>query len=220
MAVTGVSGAISTPSPAFNSEGAYTVVAWLKIAELDSASIYLAQDDDDFYDNFEINAGAELFLRTEVTNVPDTHTVPNGVWGHWSVVRANATSFVATNDLADSASNTGNTGSRNANFDYGEINIGGASSICYMRVWTAALSAPEIAAEMASAVPVRTANLWADWPLEVYTDLTDHSGNGRDLSGGGGGMSTDAEGPLGSSGGGTLTPTVWANKWALDVLTV
>lgn len=56
--------------------------------------------------------------------------------------------------------------------------------LAYWRVWSAALSQAEVEAEWSSTVPVRTSGLWADWPLLVHTDLTDHSGNGRHLSAG------------------------------------
>jgi len=75
--------------------------------------------------------------------------------------------------------------------------------LAYVRVWTAELNQTEIEAEWASAAPVRTSNLWADWPLTDSTDLTDHSGNGRNLSAGTTAVSTEADPPLGGSVTGT-----------------
>jgi hypothetical protein len=45
--------------------------------------------------------------------------------------------------------------------------------LAYVRIWSAVLTQPEIEAEWASATPVRTADLFADWPLATSTDLTD-----------------------------------------------
>ena len=77
--------------------------------------------------------------------------------------------------------------------------------LAYVRVWTAELTQTEIETEWASTTPVRTSNLWADWPLTDSTDLTDHSGNGRNLSAGSTAVSTEADPPLGGSVTGTAT---------------
>lgn len=87
--------------------------------------------------------------------------------------------------------------------------------LAYWRVWSAVLSQAEIEAEWASTAPVRTSNLWADWPLEAHTDLTDHSGNGRNLSAGstatttedGPPLAVDVTGTATGSGGGTGSAT-------------
>jgi len=55
-----------------------------------------------------------------------------------------------------------------------------------------------IAAEFASATPVAGA-AWHDWPLEVHTDLTDHSGNSRNLTAGASAVTTEAGPPLGAT---------------------
>ncbi len=75
--------------------------------------------------------------------------------------------------------------------------------LAYVRVWTAELTQVQIEAEWASTTPVRTANLWASWPLTDATDLTDHSGNGRNLSAGTTAVSTEADPPLSGSVTGT-----------------
>lgn len=77
--------------------------------------------------------------------------------------------------------------------------------LAYVRVWTAELTQTEIETEWASTTPVRTSNLWANWPLTDSTDLTDHSGNGRNLSAGSSAVSTEADPPLGGSVTGTAT---------------
>lgn len=97
------------------------------------------------------------------------------------------------------------------------LTLGGRSSgdssewfngrLAYWRVWSAVLSQSEIEAEWASTTPVRTSGLWADWPLEVHTDLTDHSGNGRDLTAGSTATTTEDGPPLAGpiTGSGAVT---------------
>jgi hypothetical protein len=77
--------------------------------------------------------------------------------------------------------------------------------LAYVRVWTAELTQTQIETEWASTTPVRTSNLWANWPLTDSTDLTDHSGNGRNLTAGTTAVSTEADPPLGGSVTGTAT---------------
>lgn len=52
--------------------------------------------------------------------------------------------------------------------------------LAHVRVWSAVLTQSEIEAEWDSTTPVRASNLWSAWSLA--TDLTDSSGNGRNLS--------------------------------------
>lgn len=98
------------------------------------------------------------------------------------------------------------------------ITLGGRSSgdatewfngrLAYVRVWSAVLSQSEIEAEWASTTPVRTSGLWAHWPLSVHTDLTDHSGNGRNLVAGTTATTTEAGPPLASLVTGTAVATL------------
>lgn len=76
--------------------------------------------------------------------------------------------------------------------------------VAHERVWAAVLSQAEIEAEWASATPVRTAGLFADWPLVDHTDLTDHSGNGRHLVAGVGATTTEDDPPIETGTTGTL----------------
>lgn len=62
-----------------------------------------------------------------------------------------------------------------------------------VRVWDAALTTTELDAEMASATPVRTASLRANWPLTVHTDLNDTTANAYHLTAAGT-LSTTASG--------------------------
>lgn len=66
--------------------------------------------------------------------------------------------------------------------------------LAYVRLFGAELTQSAIEAEWASPVPVSTGSLFADWPLETAADLTDHSGNGRDLVAGSTAVTTE-DGP-------------------------
>lgn len=82
--------------------------------------------------------------------------------------------------------------------------------LAYVRIWTAELTQSEIEAEWASTTPVRSSGLWASWPLTDSTDLTDHSGNGRNLTAGSTAVSTEADPPLSSNITGTAAGTFGA----------
>jgi hypothetical protein len=75
--------------------------------------------------------------------------------------------------------------------------------LAYVRVWSTQLSQAQVEAEWASTTPVVTSGLWADWPLTVHTDLTDHSGNGRDLVAGATATTTEADPPVATLGTGS-----------------
>lgn len=87
--------------------------------------------------------------------------------------------------------------------------------LAYWRVWTTVLSDSERLAEWASPTPVRTANLWADWPLVVHTDLTDHSGNGRHLVASSTAVTTEAGPTLGGAVAAAGTSPVAATATAV-----
>lgn len=66
--------------------------------------------------------------------------------------------------------------------------------LAFVRIWTAALSQAEIEAEWMSPTPIRTANIFANWPLNSATDLTDTVG-AKTLTVQSGGALTDTTGP-------------------------
>lgn len=87
-------------------------------------------------------------------------------------------------------------------------------TLAYPRLWTGTVSnQTEVEAEWASAIPVRTSGLWADWPVDE--DLLDASGNARHLSAGttavtfveGPPLAVDVTGTATGQGGGTGTAT-------------
>lgn len=76
--------------------------------------------------------------------------------------------------------------------------------LAYWRLWTTVLSQAQVEAEWLSTTPVVTSNLWADWPLASAADLTDHSGNGRDLTAGSTAVTTEDGPPLAADVTGVL----------------
>lgn len=165
---------------------------------------------------FQINTNAIGFSGLGTTDV----------WQHVAVVRESTTSCKVYVDGVLAVTNTTDVGSRGAatNWSIGFAFAGGTdvnnSRFADCKVWSTALTVGEIGAEMPVQAPVKTSDLWGYYPLTVHTDLNDYSGNGRHLTGYGT-LTTEDDPPLvKSSGGGTLTPTVWANKWALEALTI
>lgn len=149
---------------------------------------------------------------------------PNYFTGGGSVTNATNMAVGAWRKIAISCSGTTgksyvniNDGSTPTEADSGTVGVGTPDGItlggrapadsseffngrlAYFRIWTAELTQVQIEAEWASATPVVTSGLWADWPLTDSTDLTDHSGNGRNLSAGSTAVSTEADPPLGGS---------------------
>lgn len=103
-----------------------------------------------------------------------------GTWYHVALVRNGASHILYVNGTQDASFNNDNSFT-SAFFVFGSnatssfIN----GSLEQARAWNAALSQSEIQAEMFSETVVRTANLWASWPL--ISNGNDVSGNGRNL---------------------------------------
>lgn len=100
---------------------------------------------------------------------------------------------LGTGTVAGAATPTGITVGGRAPSDASEWFDG---RIAYVRAWPSVLTQAQIEAEWASATPVITSGLWADWPLETAADLTDRSGNGRHLTAGSTAVTTEDGPPL------------------------
>jgi len=122
----------------------------------------------------------------------------------WSASGTTGKSYVATPaGSTEVDSGTVATGTAPTGLTLGGRSAGDASEwldgrLAYVRLWSAELLQAEIEAEWASTTPVRTSGLWADWPLSVHTDLTDHSGNGRNLVAGSTPTTTEDGPPIAS----------------------
>lgn len=87
-----------------------------------------------------------------------------------------------------------------SNFAFTEFIVG---SMAMSRLWNGVLSDAEVAAEFASATPVRTAGLIGDWRLASVASVTaDSSGLGHTLGKDFGSTHSNTSGPLISAGGG------------------
>ncbi len=118
-------------------------------------------------------------------------TLANDVWNFGAYKRSNtaqkqywgteAGGALSTNSLATSRTPTNNMIDVYIGDDAYTEGLNG--EISYVRIWTVELTDAEIDAEYYSAVPVKTANLWADYRLpNAAGALTDSSGNGRTLT--------------------------------------
>lgn len=167
---------------------------------------------------------ANLATDTDGTSGPayftgggEVHNTLNMAVGQWRKVAMSCTgttgkvyaaapggaTTVNSGTVAGAASPTGITlGGRDAS-DATEAFDG---RLAYWRVWAVELTQAEIEAEWLADEAVRTAGLWADWPLETHTDLTDHSGNGHHLIAGATSTTTEDGPPLGVTG--TLAATL------------
>lgn len=100
---------------------------------------------------------------------------------------------VGTGTVSGAATPVGITVGGRAPADFNEWFDG---RMAYVRAWPSVLTQAQIEAEWLSMAPIVTSGLWADWPLEVATDLTDHSGNGRHLAAGTTAVTTEEGPPL------------------------
>jgi hypothetical protein len=78
-------------------------------------------------------------------------------------------------------------------------------TLAYMRIWTAVLSDAEIAAESASATPVRTANAWSNWAFAAAA-LTDTVAS-RDLTAGSTALASATDPVLAAAAAGPIYQT-------------
>lgn len=141
-----------------------------------------------------------------------------GAWRRVAFTRTGTTAhvYVATvGGVTEDASGTVGGAANPAGLTLGGRSPGDASEffngrLAYVRVWSTQLSQAQVEAEWASASPVVTSGLWADWPLTVASDLTDHSGNGRNLTAGSTAVTTEDDPPLAASVTGTAQASLGA----------
>lgn len=183
----------------------WTAVGW----------IYIVTDGDTAVPLLWTNDGATAFvtagLSTDGTSPristsagasADSASQSTGTWFHVAIVRngVNATLYVAGNSAATFGSAPSYTPAAFIIGGNGTVALNGRAA--RVRLWLAALSEAEIEAEMASNTVVRTADLYANWPL--IDNLNDISGNGRTLTFNGT-PSYEADPPFGSS---SVSPSV------------
>jgi hypothetical protein len=117
-----------------------------------------------------------------------------GTSGKLYMIGATGTTVLYTATITPGGTPTGCT--------FGARSPTDATEYCDMRlsqarIWSSVLTQAQIEAEWASTTPVVTAALFANWPLTVATDLTDHSGNVHHLVANATTPATEAEPPNG-----------------------
>lgn len=191
--------------------GPLTICAWVKLASTTNATNTLVR--------FDAGGTTALILAlrslvpgfysaASTTGLTGT-AISTGTWYFLAATRdaANAAQlFQGTNPTSLSKV----TGTVSSSGTPTSVNVFGRStsdatdwldgSEAHLRMWTAVLSDSEIAAEAASATPVRTSGLWSTWEF-VAAALTDGSGNGRNLTAGSTALASDTDPVAGTISG-------------------
>jgi hypothetical protein len=115
-------------------------------------------------------------------------TWTTGTWKRLGMAFDNTANTVTLYENgAQTAQGTGATGTFTpTTVDFGVISLADlnlfSGRVTNAKYYTAVLSLAEVENELWQYHPVRTANLWAWWPLLTAADPADYSGNGRDLT--------------------------------------
>ena len=148
-------------------------------------------------------------IASDASTVNSASSPAASTWFYWFIQRSGTSMTIGYKTTGGSWVTTNASGT--LSWTPAVLHLGNDSydewtdiSLERVRVWDAALTTTELDSEMASAAPVRTTNLRANWPLTVHTDLTDTTANGYNLSSAGT-LTTYTPGPLGSAVGLTAT---------------
>lgn len=138
-----------------------------------------------------VSSPAAIFASAQSSGTNEqlqTLTPGDGLWRHVAVRitqgpgQLNTQGFVGGVLLGANFAST-DTADTSASIACGSSGLAApACSIAHWRIWEDALSDAEILAESQSLVPVRTANLWADYRFESGALDVDSSGNSRSLT--------------------------------------
>lgn len=143
-----------------------------------------------------------------------------GSWARLAVTITGTTStvYVALGAAGATQSAVGTVGSNAAVSPNSGYTVGGRSAVdgsewyngrlAYLRIWSTVLTQAEIETEWASPTPVHTSLLFADYPLLLASDLTDHSGNARHLVAGSTAVTTEGDPPVNTTIPATLAATM------------
>lgn len=179
--------------PSYNS--AYTAMGWVYLVSDLNATVTIFAIDDNIDDIDAINLGSDgvtLQLGVVVGGVstgPSGTTLSTGTWYHVAIVRASATDCrLYLNGALDIGPDTRDVSGRSAatRLEWGafaSVNLSRFDGrVAAIKIWDAALSAEEVAAEVRSIRPQRLANLNGWWPCfpGAGERARDYSGNGRD----------------------------------------
>jgi hypothetical protein len=155
-----------------------------------------------------------LFTAGGTSNGPQSTTV--GTWARIATTVTGTASnvYVALGAAGATQSQVGTVGSNAAVSPVSGYTLGGRSPVdpdewlngrlAHVRLWSTVLTQSEIEAEWASASPMRTSLLFADYPLSDAGDLLDHSGNSRHLTAGSTSVTTEDGPPISTAVTGTV----------------
>ena len=183
---------LSRTSP-FSHNAAYTWMAWIRLeTDINNYGHFFHVGGAFAYDANTDSVGHDtdgVTLRTGCagggTNSFTTGSgLSVGTWYHVALVRASTASLATYLDGVSNITNTDNVSGRAAvaNAFIGSYNsLPMDGRIAHPKMWDTNLSPAEIAAEMLSYTPVKTANLWAYLPCNTGGGAQgdDASGNGR-----------------------------------------
>lgn len=148
------------------------------------------------------DSGTTLALTWYPSGLSFGYSLTAGQWARVAVTVGGAGEIITyagdpTGALATAAGSSGTTAGANQ-VTLAALSVGNGGQafngrLARVRTWSAALTESELESEFASTVPIRTADLWADWPLA--TDLNDASGNARHLAAGSTAVTFTEDGP-------------------------
>lgn len=196
-----------TTDPPPDPAGGFTITAWA----------YLSVDRDDFSVMVRLftasttaslathGSGTTLGYLTGGGSLISGHALSVGSWSRVAITCTGTSGIVYGAAGAGGATDVV-SGAVAGAADPTGIALGGRSPadgaewfngrLAYVRVWSSVLTQTQIEAEWASTTPLVTGGLWAHWPLVAHTDLTDHSGSGRNLTAGSTATTTEADPPI------------------------
>jgi acyl-CoA thioesterase-1 len=190
----------------------WTVCLWVRTHATQSPSILVENDAAGSDINLALNAGVPGILNGYGFSWPVTlgPALTDDVW-YFLAIRCNGTTGRITRGT-EAISCTHATGTIPSQASAYRLNIGGTPSAFYptadlahCRAWNADLSDADLEAERQSATPVRTANLFGDWPLASDATKLVNNSIGGNLTANSTGPWSDVTGP--SFGAAAVTGT-------------
>lgn len=174
---------------AFDYNGDWTIMWWHYVESFTEQNQALVVVDDgtgDNQDRFGVSSNGQTVRLTVTAGAANTHTtgssVDSATWNHFTMRRESTTLLRVLKNGGSVVTNTRDVTSRSASNRVRLLLGGSVWRIAGFKAWNAELTDAEIAQEMQTLRPVRTANLWAWLPLhalDVAGGAVDFSGNGR-----------------------------------------
>jgi hypothetical protein len=181
--------------------------------------VYLSVDQNDFSTVLRLHAASGGTTRLTVATgtsgeTPCLFTPGNTsgvispmslVVGTWRALGVSCTGTTADLATVQTASGTVSGGATATGFTLGGRSSSDATEwfngrLKYPRLWSATMTQSEMVSEWGSTTPVRTSNLWGSYVLSGPGDLSDTSGNARNLTAGSTAVTAEAGPPIDPAG--------------------